>query len=167
MVYRLRIYNLLIIASLVFGMKIPLFADDVVYQDHGWAFIEKVRVNCGDVLFYRQPLGFDVLLPEGSIIIIKALKTGFGNYYTVAKQADGTWAVSASDKSGKKQESQFLVSKVGDNFVFTSEVADGFALASTPDFNVTLVSEKNVKMILNKLTQSLGTCSGSKCRKYT
>ena len=150
MVYRFRFYNLPVIISLFFGLffgiNFLLFADSGQNSGHGWGIIDQVRVNCGEVLFYRKPLGLNASLPEGTTIIIKALKTGFGQYYTVEKNTDGTWAVKASDKSGKKAESQFLVSYVGNNVVLTSVVADGFALASTlPTFSVSLVDEKTVQ----------------------
>ena len=145
MVYRLRFYNLLMIISLFFGMKFLLFADSGQNAEHGWGRIDQVRVNCGEVLFYRQPLGLLASLPEGSVIRIKALKTGTGNYYHVVKDNNGVWILRADPGVTNDPTAQFLVSHSGSAGCITlsSEAAGDLLLASDPKtFNVNLVSDK-------------------------
>lgn len=130
-------------------------AQDPAYQDHGWAVLDSVRhATPFPLSFYTLPRKLITNLPEGSIIRIKALKTGFGNYYKVEKSQTGVWGLKASTRNAKDPASQFLVSlsesEPGKYIMLSSEVAQdadgGFLLASSPQtFDVTLVSQKDLK----------------------
>ncbi len=130
--------------------------DDSAYRDHGWAMLDSVRsVMPYPVTFYAMSRGLQSRMHDGMIVRIKSLKTGFGSYYKLEKDNNGVWALRAKGKNPKELSSQFLVS-ISDKYItLTSEVADGFLLASTPDFNVTLVNEKDVKSDSTKTDSTL------------
>ncbi len=148
MVCKFRVYALLIVGSV---FMCTLVAADQQYQEHGWARLDTVRNKTPhSMLFYAESRGLMSMLPEGSVVRIKALKTGFGMYYKAEKNASGAWILKASAKDAKDPASQFLVSYVGNSIVLASEFAkdgnNGLLLASSgPTFDVTLINDKVVK----------------------
>ena len=132
-------------------------ADSPTDQDHGWAMLDSVRSFMPyPVSFYAISRGLMSRMHDGMVIRIKSLKTGFGSYYKLEKDSNGVWPLKASTKDPKDPAAQFLVS-ISDKYItLTSEVADGFLLASTPQtFDVTLVSENDIKSDNSKTDSTL------------
>ena len=125
--------------------------------DHGWAVLDSVRSYMPyPVSFYALPRGLISRLHDGMVIRIKALKTGFGSYYKAEKRTGGGWVLKASTRDPKDPASQFLVLRSGNEITLTSEVADGFLLASSPQtFDVILVDEKDLKNDKAKIDMTL------------
>jgi hypothetical protein len=115
------------------------------YIEHGWSKLDTVVNRTPyQISLFSSPQKLINNLPDGTVIRIKALKTGFGNYYCARKQVkSGIWELRADAKDAKDPASQFLIMRVGDNISLTCEVADGLLLASDPKtFGVILVSDK-------------------------
>jgi hypothetical protein len=133
--------------------------------DHGWAMLDSVRsFMVYPVTFYALSRGLMSRLHDGMVVRIKSLKTGFGSYYKLEKDANGAWALDADTKDPKEPACQFLVTLVNvgvgntsSNYVtLTSETAGGLLLASDPKtFDVTLVAEQDVKNDKSKTDSTL------------
>jgi hypothetical protein len=145
MVYGLKFYRLMVMGLLFSG---TVLGADEQYKDHGWGKVDTVRNKTPHpMLFYAAPRGLASSLPDGTVIRIKALKTGFGNYYKVEKGASGVWGLKASTRDPKDPAAQFLVSHsgIGDSIMLSSETAGGLLLASDPKtLDVMLASDKDV-----------------------
>jgi len=134
------------LSSLFLCMNCLSAVDEGQYKDHGWAKLHTVRnKTTNPMIFYSEARGLAESLPDGSVVAIKALKTGFGNYYK-AEKVGNKWVLKASTRDAKDPAAQFLVAKVGSSITLSSEVAGGFLLASSkPTFDVILVSDKAAK----------------------
>ncbi|MFH1254545.1 MAG: hypothetical protein V1646_03880 [bacterium] len=157
------IKKLILLACLVGSIMYCVFdtktfaAETSTSVDHGWAILDSVRSYMPyPVSFYALPRGLNSRLHDGMVIRIKALKTGFGSYYKVEKRTGGGWTLKASTRDPKDPASQFLILRSGNDITLTSEVADGFLLASLPQtFDVILVNEKNLKNDKAKINTTL------------
>lgn len=149
MVYISRFSRMILASSLFLGIVFLLSGADKEYKEHGWAKLDTVRNKTPhSMLFYSQARGLASMLPDGTVIRIKALKTGFGNYYRVIKdEKTGGWSLRADTRDPKDPASQFLVSHpgIGDSIMLLSETAGGLFLASDKKtFDVVLASDKDV-----------------------
>jgi hypothetical protein len=115
------------------------------YKPHGWAKCQIIRNETdSQVNLFFKPTDIRTEFPEGSVVAIKSLKTGFGNYYRVKKDERGVWRLYVDAKNTQDPATHFFVMHVGsDAIAFSSEVANDFFLESDPKtFEVILKSDK-------------------------
>lgn len=120
-------------------------ARDKQYIDHGWGFLDRVANGTSYLVsLLATPPELISNLPDGTIIRLKSLKTGFGNYYRAIKSVkSGVWELRADTDDAKDRASQFMVMRIGKDISLASEVADGLLLAADPKtLGVTLVGDK-------------------------